>query len=84
MPVGKILKPIVKVAPEVITSSKVIKKIYTSIKKAPGYSRYFIKAKNGLTKVNINNKQLLSELNKIGSGLKKDGVDFVEIRLQKY
>ncbi len=47
------------------------KKIYKSIKDAPNYNRNFVKVQNGIKKVNINNKGLLQELNKIGSGWKK-------------
>jgi long-subunit acyl-CoA synthetase (AMP-forming) len=47
------------------------KNIYNSIKEAPNYNSSFIKAQNGLKKVNVKNKQLLQELNQFGSGWKK-------------
>ena len=45
--------------------------IYSSIKKAPGYSSSFKQAQNGLVKNPVTNRQLLAELNKIGSGWQK-------------
>ena len=42
-------------------------KIYRSIKEAPNYNSNFVKAQNGFKKVKVNNKQLLEELNQIGS-----------------
>ena len=47
------------------------KNIYNSIKEAPNYNSSFVKAQNGLRKVNVKNKQLLQELNQYGSGWKK-------------
>lgn len=47
------------------------KNIFSSIKNAPGYSKNFVKVQNGLKKVNVNNKELLANLNKVGSGWKK-------------
>ena len=47
------------------------KNFYSSIKKAPGYSDKFVKAQNGLTKVNVKNKELLEQLNEFGTGWKK-------------
>ena len=47
------------------------KNVFGSIKNAPGYSKNFVKVQNGLKKVNINNRELLAQLNKIGSGWKK-------------
>ena len=47
------------------------KMIYKSVKDAPNYDNRFIGAPNGLKNVNINNKNLLSKLNKVGSGWKK-------------
>ena len=38
---------------------------------APGYSNSFVKVQNGLTKHNITNKTLLTELNQYGRGWKK-------------
>lgn len=46
-------------------------KIYNSIKEAPNYNKNFVKVQNGTRKVNINNKELLNELNQIGTNWKK-------------
>jgi hypothetical protein len=45
--------------------------IYTSIKNAPGYNPHFIRIQNGLTKGPVDNKQLLFQLNQVGSGWQK-------------
>ena len=45
--------------------------VYKSIKQAPGYNKNFVQARNGLKKVTVNNKQLLQQLNQVGSGWKK-------------
>ncbi|MFT9078467.1 polymorphic toxin-type HINT domain-containing protein, partial [Ethanoligenens sp.] len=45
--------------------------LYSSIKNAPGYSKNFVRARNGLKKVNINNKELLEQLRQYGTGWKK-------------
>ena len=47
------------------------KHIYSSIRNAPGYKSGFVRARNGLRKVNVNDKQLLAELREVGSGWKK-------------
>ena len=48
-----------------------LSKIYNSIKKAPGYNKNFVQAKNGFITNNVNNKELLSQLNEVGTGWKK-------------
>ncbi len=45
--------------------------VFKSIKQAPGYNKNFVQARNGLKKVAVNNKQLLQQLNQVGSGWKK-------------
>ena len=45
--------------------------IYGSVKDSPSYRSDFIKAPNGTMKVKINNREVLSELNKYGKRWKK-------------
>jgi len=45
--------------------------IYASIRNAPGYNPNFVQVINGLRKMPVDNKQLLSQLNQFGSGWQK-------------
>ncbi|MDR0248709.1 MAG: hypothetical protein LBI44_03485 [Oscillospiraceae bacterium] len=56
-----------------------MKRIYDSVKRAPGYPQGFKSVRNGTKKVNIEGKALLHELRKVEAGhwkkVYKDGFD---------